>query len=489
MIKLKGKRRKPIIVGRINISKKTAIIAQTVIIAVLIAVTAIVVASKKEGTEPSRILGYIGKISTAKLVEDKSGKVYSYYDKGGKKLLSPYTDSGNGTGKMCEIIVPYAECNNAAEESNKSNPLYSPLVRGTVDKITSVSGTEENPIYSLAGGMKVNAESVKIIDNGYLLPKNELTVSTCNKTDSAIKFTFDTLWAVPVTVTLSPQDYYKGYMERIYNVSEFTAEYIDIFFAHTATLSGKLDFSDSDIIKKYEWIRTDSGGTLRLFLKKQGVFYGYSYSLDKNGKFVFTIKNDIRKDSSPVVMLDPGHGGSDPGAASLSDKYESEFTLDISERTAEILADTGIKVYMTRSDDTDVSLDDRIAMARKYQPSLFVAIHCDSSETDSLFGTHTFYYKNYSAPLAENINNNTAKVYSELYINTDKSEQSNRGTKFYPFAVTRIEECPSVLVECGYLTNPTDCDFLLTEQGRQKIAEAIAKGITETLNVGSKKDG
>ena len=123
-------------------------------------------------------------------------------------------------------------------------------------------------------------------------------------------------------------------------------------------------------------------------------------------------------------------------------------------------------------------------MIRKYSPTIFVSIHCDSSETPSLFGTHTFYYENFSQPLANSIQQKMADVYAALYQSDPaKAAESNRGIKFYPFAVTRTENCPSVLVECGYLSNETDCDFLMSEAGRLQIADAIADGIAEQLNI------
>ena len=84
------------------------------------------------------------------------------------------------------------------------------------------------------------------------------------------------------------------------------------------------------------------------------------------------------------------------------------------------------------------------------------------------------------APLAQSIQKYMAGVYEELY---PGDASADRGTKFYPFAVTRVEECPSVLVECGYLTNGTDCAFINTAAGRVKIAGAIVRGVLEQLNV------
>lgn len=432
--------------------------------------------------EAKKVLTGLGKISTARLHDEDTQ--YSYYDENGTALLTPYEDNGLGTGTMAEVIVPYAECTDGSEVSNLSNPLCSSLTRGTVDRVASVLGDADNPIYVLESGVKVNDEYLKITENAYLLPENTLTVSTCEESNNGVKFTLDTLWAVPVQMITEPQEYYTGYLDRIYNVAEYTAEYMDIRFAHTASLEGTLDFSASDVIRSYEWLETESGGTLRLYFKQTGTFYGSSYSLDGNGRFSFVIKQNITQDDAPVVMLDPGHGGSDPGAASLTDTYESEVTLNIAEKVAENLAERGVRVVMTRRDEVDVSIDERLAMNRKYAPALFVSIHCDSSDNTALFGTHTFYYKNFSQPLAQSIHENMAAVYQGLYAADEaKAAESDRGIKFYPFAVTRVEDCPSVLVECGYLSNEEDCDFLMSEAGRLQIAAAIADGIAQQLNI------
>lgn len=422
----------------------------------------------------------VGRVKDAHLTE--SGQLYSYYDENGGALLRADADHGAGTAMMCEVVVPYAETTKAETASNLSDPLCSPLVRGTIDRVVSVAGSAEDPIYCLESGVKVNDEYLKITENGFQMPDNRLTVNSCRSGANGLELKFDTLWAAPVLVTLSPQNYFTGYEGRPYNVSKFTAEYMDIFFSRTTELVGDLDLSGSDVVKSWTWFPGENGGTLRLYLRRKGAFYGYSYSLDKNGRFVFVIKKDTTEDTTPTVMLDAGHGGSDPGAASVGADYESALTLDLTKRTAALLAADGVSVLLTRSEETDVSLDERIAMARKYDPALFVSIHCDSSDSGDLYGTHTFYYKSYSRPLADAVHSEMAKVYRELYAaDAAKAEQADRGVKFYPFAVTRIEECPSVLVECGYLSHAGDYSLLQTEEGRQKLARAIASGIETAL--------
>ncbi len=421
---------------------------------------------------------------TGKILLGKSGvkeTEYSYYDKNGKSLLTPYADHGLGTGMMCEVIVPYGECTDGANESNSSDPLYSPLARGTVDRVVSVAGSAEQPVYVLESGVKINDEYIKITDPGYLLPENALTLHGTEPVNGGLKLIFDTRWAVPVTVTLGPQSYAVGYQGRAFNVSKFTAKYMDIRFARTASLDALPDLSESDTVKKCEWIDAEGGGTLRLYLRRTGAFYGYSYELDKNGRFEFVIKKNIRRDATPTVVIDPGHGGSDPGACSGDGTvWESAMTLGIAQALADLLSEKGVRVVMTRRDDVYVSLEERALITRKYSPDLFVAVHCDSAENAEAYGSHTFYYKNYSAPLAKSIQKYLGQVYGELYPGDGAAD---KGIKFYPFAVTRVEECPSVLVECGYLSNESDFAFINSGAGRVKIAGALAEGILEQLNV------
>ncbi|MBR1811053.1 MAG: N-acetylmuramoyl-L-alanine amidase [Clostridia bacterium] len=464
-----------------NPALKIALALAALMIGALIA--ALVIVSSKSTVN---IITGQGKIITGEIKDKDNDTAYSYYESGGAALLTPYREHGLGVGMVGEVVVPYAECTSSKIENNLSDPLNSPLARGTVDRIVSVGGTQDNPIYYLESGVKVNGDYLRVTENGFLLPDNSLTYDTAETVNGGVKLKFHTDWVVPVQVTLAPQAYYTGYLERIYNVEAFTAEYMDITFARTHVLDGMPDISASDIVKKCEWIDGTDGGTLRLYLRQTGAFFGWSYTLDKNGRFEFVIKKDIRQDSTPTVILDAGHGGSDPGASNdAGTVIESAMTLDIAKQTADILSQKGIRVVMTRSEDTDVSLDSRIAITRKYAPDMFVSIHCDSAETASLFGTHTFYFKNYSAPLAASIQSHMAQVYGALYAaDNAAAETADKGIKFFPFAVTRVEECPSVLVECGYLSNATDCEFINSAAGRLKIADAIAKGILEQLNVG-----
>jgi N-acetylmuramoyl-L-alanine amidase len=138
---------------------------------------------------------------------------------------------------------------------------------------------------------------------------------------------------------------------------------------------------------------------------------------------------------------------------------------------------------MTRYGDEDVTLDERTLVGRT-SPDCFVSIHCDGDpNTTTSSGTHTFYYYNYSMPLASSIHSNLVTAYQSIYpVGTPEYAAINKGAKFFPYQVTRLEECPSVLVECGYLTNVSDCNVLISEGGQELISGAIANGILYYLN-------
>ena len=449
---------------------------------------AVGVASQKQPPEPKEESQQTA-APFCRLAEVTAGSAedFSYYERNQTGLLTPYQNHGAGSGKMAEVIVPYAECSSSDAEDNRSDPRCSPLVRGTVDRVLKTEWFGDTPVCFLASGVKVEEKYLKITEQAYRMPENTLSVDACEENDGGLLLTLKTDWAVPVQLVTAPQTYVVGFQERPYNVESCTAEYLDIRFFDTTAFYGAPNVLPSDMVRDWEWIAGDDYGTLRLYLQKEGQYFGCCYALDDSGNFTFFIRRHIAADPAPVVMLDAGHGGSDPGALYADGTKESDLTLTIAQKTAELLNAQGVNVLLTREGDTDLSIEQRLAAARQYKPSLFVSIHCDSAESASLYGTHTFYYKNFSQPLAQGIQQEMAAVFGDLHPDgASSAARGDLGIKYYPFAVTRLEECPSVLVECGYLSNDVDGAFLASSAGQQKIAAAIAAGILAQLqmNVG-----
>ena len=132
-----------------------------------------------------------------------------------------------------------------------------------------------------------------------------------------------------------------------------------------------------------------------------------------------------------------------------------------------ILLTDGYKVIMTRDQDVFVTLGARVAIANSYRNASFVSIHFNCSTRVGANGIETYYYSGESAGLAASIHRNVVAG----------APTENRGIRRRGFFVLRRTTIPSVLVECGFLTNPTEGRLAQTDDYRQKLAEQIARGI------------
>ncbi|MEW5818547.1 MAG: N-acetylmuramoyl-L-alanine amidase [Cyanobacteriota bacterium] len=178
----------------------------------------------------------------------------------------------------------------------------------------------------------------------------------------------------------------------------------------------------------------------------------------------------LPNDGSLKVVIDPGHGGYDSGCK--ADGYkESDITLDISKRVKILLEKSGIKVYMTRVDDTTLSLKERTTFTNSVNPSAFISIHVNSSTSSAPEGIDTHWYTNQSIPLARKIQNSMMK----------KINAVDRGIKKNMFYVIHHTPVPAVLVETGFLSNAKERRDLLTHKRKQLSAQAIAEGVLQFL--------
>lgn len=211
------------------------------------------------------------------------------------------------------------------------------------------------------------------------------------------------------------------------------------------------------------------------------------------------------------VVIDPGHGGHDVGTHGASGLYEKDVVLDVAGRLGSLIADRlGSEVIYTRSDDTFISLEDRTRMANDHKADLFLSIHANSSPYRAVGGVET-YYLNFTTSKAaldvaarENASSERSvfdlkellqkialkdkidesrefatRVQTSLYGFSSRANHGakNRGIKKAPFVVLIGASMPSVLAEIGFLTNPGDETLLRRSEHRQKIAEALYKGV------------
>ena len=175
------------------------------------------------------------------------------------------------------------------------------------------------------------------------------------------------------------------------------------------------------------------------------------------------------------VVIDPGHGGPDPGAIGIRGLRETDVVLDVSLQVAQLLEARGVQVIMTRTADVDVDLPPRVAIANRVGATAFVSIHANaiSMSRPQVNGIETFYFSDSrSARLASHIQQQVLNV---------SPGSPNRGVRRGRFFVIRRTTMPSALVETGFLTGRLDAPRLASAAHRRKLALAIATGILNYL--------
>lgn len=403
----------------------------------------------------------------------------------GESSTDAYSDNGLGRSDMCVITADRAEVTPAGENADLSVPETTPQLKNTYGYIDSTKLYENTFMYCLSSGIKLKAENAVYLINSFVLPENTVSLTSASLDGNTTSIVFSQNFRTSTLVSVAPQTYKEGYLGRKYNVETCEGEYVDIKFYDSPTCSGTFDFSSDPLFTSCEWLSDSNGAViLRLHLRKKGGFYGYSMTAegDTNTKFVF--KHNVKDISALTVMIDPGHGGfGDTGTYAFNHSvYEERITYSIAYKVKNILESNGIKTIITRNSGTGLTLVDRVLTARSANPDVFVSIHCDGSSDPMAYGTHTFYYRSYSKLLADSIHTQLVGMYrNNYYTDKTKSEYNglDLGTRFFPYAVTRIEECPSVLVECGYLTNEGNMKILADETGQTLYATAIAQGIVD----------
>lgn len=248
---------------------------------------------------------------------------------------------------------------------------------------------------------------------------------------------------------------------------------------------------------------------------------GSKYALSNENSFAGSYSSSSSKSSSKaktvnkkkIIVLDPGHGGKDPGAIGYSGVYEKNITLAMTKELKVILEKEGYKVHLTRSTDIFIPLRDRVKIARKYNADLFMSIHADSAVNRSAKGLSVYTLSETAsdkeaAALAERENKadvvaglnllEHSKEVSDILINLAQRETMNRSSEFASFmvqemrksvklrdnthrfagfAVLKAPDVPSVLLEMGYLSNRTEERLLKQKDYRRKLAVSTSKAV------------
>ena len=221
-----------------------------------------------------------------------------------------------------------------------------------------------------------------------------------------------------------------------------------------------------------------------------------------------------------IIMIDPGHGGKDPGATGVNGVHEKTVVLAISKKIVQMInQQPGYRAYLTRSDDRYLTLRQRIAIARQKKADIFVAIHADAFSNKRAKGASVFALSTRGATseaarwLAQKENESelvgglslsdkthllksvllslsqTATIRSSLVVGQDILASLNRVTTLHhltveqaAFVVLKSPDIPSLLIETGFLSNPTEAKRLASSSYQGQIARAIEKGLVSYFN-------
>lgn len=185
-----------------------------------------------------------------------------------------------------------------------------------------------------------------------------------------------------------------------------------------------------------------------------------------------------------LVVIDPGHGGVDPGNLKGTEgmKDEEHLNLEIAEKLGRYIEENtaNIKVVYTRTSDTTISLNDRVKLANGLKADYFISVHCNSYPNKGVYGTET------------HIDNNNASTSRKLALMIEKefktrAKRRSRGVKnkddrHHNLQVLWQTDMPGVLVECGYISNVEEEKYLNSDSGQEIIASAIYRAFRDHVN-------
>jgi N-acetylmuramoyl-L-alanine amidase len=228
----------------------------------------------------------------------------------------------------------------------------------------------------------------------------------------------------------------------------------------------------------------------------------YVHALDVRKNFAPLMAEPIRFKAGTVLVIDPGHGGTDVGASSIFDgHYEKEYTLDCARRLEAVLAGHGWTVWLTRTNDVNVPLASRVAFAEEHKADLFLSLHFNSASPDrQQAGLETYCLTPAGMPssLTRGYRDDLTLVYPNNRFDAENLQyavelhraavkvngNADRGVRRARFlGVLQGQNRPAILVEGGYLSNPQEARQIADPAYRERFVEALAQALLRDTNV------
>ena len=210
----------------------------------------------------------------------------------------------------------------------------------------------------------------------------------------------------------------------------------------------------------------------------------------ESAEYVSVLKENGTKETRHTIVIDPGHGGNDPGKVAINSALEKDVNLAIALKLKKYLEQEDMEVVMTRQEDkglyeeTDSNkkvhdMKNRLAIMEGAKPALVVSVHQNSYPEESVSGVQVFYYRDSAE------GKRAALLVQEQMIATlqpAKEREAKENSTYYILKKTTV---PTIIVECGFLSNREEADRLTSEDYQERVAWAIHLGIMRYINSGA----
>ena len=210
----------------------------------------------------------------------------------------------------------------------------------------------------------------------------------------------------------------------------------------------------------------------------------------ESAEYVSVLKENGTKETRHTIVIDPGHGGNDPGKVGINSALEKDVNLAIALKLKKYLEQEDMEVVMTRQEDkglyeeTDSNkkvhdMKNRLAIMEGAKPALVVSVHQNSYPEESVSGVQVFFYRDSAE------GKKAALLMQEQMIATLQPTKERAAKENSTYYILKKTTVPTIIVECGFLSNREEADRLTSEDYQERVAWAIHLGIMRYINSGS----
>ena len=210
----------------------------------------------------------------------------------------------------------------------------------------------------------------------------------------------------------------------------------------------------------------------------------------ESAEYVSVLKENGTKETRHTIVIDPGHGGNDPGKVAINSALEKDVNLAIALKLKKYLEQEDMEVVMTRQEDkglyeeTDSNkkvhdMKNRLAIMEGAKPALVVSVHQNSYHEESVSGVQVFYYRDSAE------GKRAALLMQEQMIATLQPAKESEAKENSTYYILKKTTVPTIIVECGFLSNREEADRLTSEDYQERVAWAIHLGIMRYINSGA----